>query len=71
MTHKELHIYLLDWVQDWPSQSEASRQLGVSRSHLNHVLAGRKAISEHIAAKLGFKTVVSYELKRKPCAIWV
>lgn len=46
------------------SQASAARALKVSRSHVSHILAGRKEIGPELAKRLGFRRIVSYEAVR-------
>lgn len=36
------------------SQSEVARELGIMRSNLNHILAGRKRLGWRLAKLMGF-----------------
>lgn len=48
------------------SQAEVARELGIMRSNLNHVLAGRKRLGFRLADKLGFdKTPDRYVRREK------
>lgn len=46
------------------SQAMAARALKVSRSHVNHLLAGRKEFGSELALRLGFRRVVTYRKNR-------
>jgi hypothetical protein len=50
--------FLQIYVREFPSQAAAARAMGISRSYLNHILAGRKSFSESILDKIGLKRVL-------------
>lgn len=52
---EELEAY----VKRFPSQVAAARSMGITRSYLNHMLAGRRGFSDAILEHLGLKRVVT------------
>ena len=52
-------------VRELGSQKAAAKRLGFTASFINDVLQGRREMTEALAAKLGFKRVVSYAPKGK------
>ena len=57
----DIKLALQALVECVGSQSAAARVLQISRSHVNHLLAGRKEFGDVLARRLGFRRVVVYE----------
>lgn len=43
------------------NQTKIADDIGISRSHISEVLAGKKDIGEHLARALGYKQITYYE----------
>ena len=48
-------------VREAGSQVEAAKRLDISPMYLSDILAGKRGISDNVAAKLGYKRVVVFE----------
>jgi plasmid maintenance system antidote protein VapI len=51
---------LRELIEELGSQKAAARKLGFTPSFINDVLHGRREMTEALAAKLGFKRVVTF-----------
>ena len=60
MTHDEL-INMLDTRRACYGAEQAAANLGVSRTYLSDVIAGRRAPGPKILTALGLRRVVTYE----------
>lgn len=56
MPHQALRTIILELG----SQKAAAKKLGFTPSFINDVLQGRREMTEALAAKLGYKRVVTY-----------
>ena len=56
MPHKALRAL----VRELGSQKAVAKKLGFTPSFINDVLKGRREMTEALAAKLGFKRVVTF-----------
>lgn len=59
------HEALRKLVSELGSQKAAAKRLGFTPSFINDVLQGRREMTESLAAKLGYKRVVTYVSKGK------
>jgi plasmid maintenance system antidote protein VapI len=59
------HEALRKLVRELGSQKAAAKKLGFAPSFINDVLQGRREMTEALAAKLGFKRVVTFVPKVK------
>ena len=64
MTEKQLIELLKSRIKYNKTQIELAKELGVSRSFLSEVLAGKKSIGVMIPAKMGYK-IEYVETKKK------
>lgn len=47
------------------SQAHVARELGILRSNLNHILAGRKRLGSRLASKMGFEKAPDKYVRRQ------
>jgi plasmid maintenance system antidote protein VapI len=59
------HERLRELIRELGSQKAAAKKLGFTPSFINDVLQGRREMTEALAAKLGFKRVVTYVPRSK------
>ena len=48
-------------VKEMGSQTAVAKELNISPAYLGDILKGNRDISNQVAAKLGYKRVISYE----------
>lgn len=64
ITEDAMRERLSNWVSHRESRSAAARELGISRSHLTHILAGRKDVGTWVAEQLGWRYETIYRRQR-------
>jgi len=60
ITHDEMKTKILAVVKSAGSQYAAAKQLDISAAYLSDILAGKRAISDSLARKLGFRRSLMY-----------
>lgn len=61
MSPADLRADLERRVSEAGSQKVVARAVGISQSHLNMLLTGRRVMTGKVAAKLGYRKVVTFE----------
>ncbi|HND49868.1 MAG TPA: helix-turn-helix transcriptional regulator [Anaerolineales bacterium] len=61
ISHEDALNLIRSMVKQHGTQTAAARELGITAVYMSDILAGKSAISDNVARKLGYRRVIVFE----------